>query len=109
MADTSSGYFDLLAFDGTYSSNISFYCVPHEQLSLARKWYTEKDTELNCLIPPYSTVMNVWYYPYLFSKFKLSIVLTPFLYDLETFLILIKTLHLFSIVFISITYFIQFF
>lgn len=70
MAATSSGYFDLLAFDGTYSSNISFYCVPHEALSLARKWYTEEDTDLNCLIPPYSTVMNVWYYPYLYSKFN---------------------------------------
>ena len=70
MADTSSGYFDLLAFDGTYSSNISFYCVPHEALSLARTWYTSEDTDLNCLIPPYSTVMNVWYYPYLYSKFS---------------------------------------
>ena len=67
---SSSGYFDLLAFDGTYSSNISFYCVPHEALSLARKWYTSEDTDLNCLIPPYSTVMNVWYYPYLYSKFN---------------------------------------
>ena len=70
MADTSSGYFDLLAFDGTYSSNISFYCVPHEALQLARKWYASEDTDLNCLIPPYSTVMNVWYYPYLYSKFN---------------------------------------
>ena len=67
---SSSGYFDLLAFDGTYSSNISFYCVPHEALQLARNWYNTDDTELNCLIPPYSTVMNVWYYPYLYSKFN---------------------------------------
>lgn len=65
----STGYFDLLAFDGTYSSNISFYCVPHGALQIARNWYIDEDTSLNCLIPPYSTVMNVWYYPYLFSAF----------------------------------------
>lgn len=62
------GYFDLLSFDGTISANVSFYCVPYEAIGRARQAYLNGNTDLTCLVPPYSTVMNVYYYPYLYSK-----------------------------------------